>query len=321
MSDKSTSGSQLDKAVDPDRPLWQYFWIAVTMALSLLAALLFIVLLLAVGRKRKLRAGAGILISNLLISELLLTAIFFPLSSIAIYHSLAYPKDYFLLSDAALDFVRISVIYSFHWNGAFLALNRYCAVLHPRFYQDKFSSRRLLFGLVVLTWLIGFTIAVPTYTKNVFEDTLWYEDLSPDYSSSNNSSSKDHRKSLSCIRNTFGAYIPAVLIGAIYCTLFCHIAVLYRDERRPPATSASSSASPPTESLVRQRRLAVAKMLFVSYWFFGVCFMTTPIIYSFFPSTFVRPEVQTWTRTLDVLGHTFNPVSRQKVRRHCGRLM
>ncbi|GAU99486.1 hypothetical protein RvY_10482 [Ramazzottius varieornatus] len=311
MPGNLTTGIE-DKAVDVKRPLWQYFWIAVTIALSVLGAILFIVLLLAVGRKRKLRAGAGILISNLLVSELLLTAIFFPLSSIAIYYSLTDSENDFFVNDLALNLVRVIIIYTFHWNSLFLAVNRYCAVLHPRFYQRQFASRRLLFGLVILSWIIGLAITMPTYLKAVSDDSrFWFEDDGSSISN-NSTRSKAARKSLTFMRNTVGAYIPAVLIGTLYITVFCRITVFYKGKKQSGATSLSCSVSPPTESVVRQRRLVVAKMLFVSYWFLTLCFMTTPITYSFFPLTFLRPEVQTWTRTLDVLGHTSNPVSTEQ---------
>ncbi|GAU99488.1 hypothetical protein RvY_10483-2 [Ramazzottius varieornatus] len=272
---------------------------------------------------------------NGLVAELLLTAMFFPLSYASLFTTLQDNPDEeedtvddTSPDDLTVNFFLAALIYCCHWTQLFLALNRFIAVRCPQVYQQSFSGKRLVLAMAFLSWVIAFAFCVPSYAHDLLAKTGWYFvpssfdlDGHVGNSSTNSNVTSAHlshlvhgkinlKKSLDYVHSIVGVYFPAVIIGVLYVALFVKITRFRRpgnlENTRQNLTKGPHGSG--GADAARRRRLVIANMLLTSYCFYLLCFIPTPIIVTFFPAVYDNLLVQTWTRTLDVLGHAATAV-------------
>ena len=156
---------------------------------------------------------------------------------------------------------------------------------------------------MLLPWLIGIGITVPLYL-GVGADFSWNAQTGLCYSRVNGNFAIYVTSWYS-----IGLYGPMALIGTLYLALFVHLLVKRRSISMAESPAAATGNRVANLSTGR-RHVQIAKMLMISFVWFCVCFIPSPIMTGNFPWVYVKyPMLQLWmTKTLSICGYAASPV-------------
>ena len=202
----------------------------------------------------------------------------------------------------------------------YFSINRLAAVLVPHHYH-KFTTRKAVAVMVTLPWCLGLGGNLP----------LWFG-VGARFS-------QRQRYPICSIQpkkndwfttgwNALGAYIPIGILGGVYGMLLLRLLV-FRTNRvttnnRPPIISGQVLASglpslpirpghaPATNTQSRTRQLALTKMLLLSFVWYAICLLITPVFNAILPGAFSSTQslaISMWlSRTVVSCGLSASPV-------------
>jgi hypothetical protein len=280
------------------------FWFAFSTIISISGSSLFILLLVASFYEKKLQKGANLLIIHIMLIQLLLCALLFPILNTTSYlllkgHRINFNCRLFLLA-------QVGAMNTENWASLLLAINRYVAIAMPHFYK-AWVSKKVLISMIVIPWVIGIGdtlsvylgfganfMVVPPFNFCIIRGTDGF---------------------IGTIWVVIGAYLPLGLMGILYSAIFIRLAIVRRfnlESRIEQDVVASViSANGISRRSKRARQISLAQMLIVSYVWYGACFLPAPVILASFPNLnrrfFMLPL---WTaKTLMLSGYAASPVS------------
>ncbi|OQV17314.1 hypothetical protein BV898_08563 [Hypsibius exemplaris] len=244
-----------------------FTWFALSIAVSLFGCFMLAALLAHICYGKL--TGSTVLIAHLMALQLLHCAVFFPILFVDSFAALTGSSLH--LNCPLLLLMHISAAQAEHWASLVLAVNRYVAIALPHHYR-KVVSTPVLTVMIIAPWVIGIGDTLPLYfgyggilgekpvfgycaikvAGRIYGRALW---------------------------QTIGTYIPTVLMGIIYVTLFVRLAidghVCFR--RKSDAEE---------KSMLERRlekRVTMAEMLVVAYVWYCLCFLPGPIILTAYP--------------------------------------
>ncbi|XP_055337343.1 beta-1 adrenergic receptor-like [Paramacrobiotus metropolitanus] len=272
------------------------FWFSTTMTICLFGTVSIILLITVIISKKALRNGAGMLIFYLLCLELFQCSFMTPLKTITsfvIHQGIALP----LIHCPTLQFFYIVTLQTRHWTELFLAVNRFVATIFP--YQYKaWTGHRVIYSMIVLSVLIPALCNLPFYAT----DNPLFAKVPPVGNCGIRQSATQYYQ----IASVIGTYIPLLLMGIIYVTLFVTISCRQKclKKRRSECHVDSLTAQRRVK-----RRLAVAKILFMAYLWYLVCFLPIPLIGTFKRTLYSKYSyIVLWLVTGVVCGTVATPI-------------
>ncbi|XP_055329950.1 QRFP-like peptide receptor [Paramacrobiotus metropolitanus] len=257
-------------------------WLILGVTLAILSALLSGLLILVILRSPALRRGAGAIIAFSLTINAVLSGILQPVYFLQVF---------FVQTDRPLNLhcgvymlLRLSFIYTEYWTSLVLALNRLVAIAVPHMY-------RRLIRPPVLVVAMGVSVTVPLLVNMpTLYNTIYLSGRFPPLMAC---TMKPLNDTLMIINATVGTYFPITSLGVIY--VFIAGYVLLRK-----VTDAGRRMA---------RRVAVAKMLFISYLIYVVCFLPVTILATFYPFILFRsPQMMMWMVMIQLVGFAAAPV-------------
>lgn len=145
-------------------PVWLIYlseltiWYKVMIFLTIVGTVSNFLLIVTIFSSRKLRSGCGALIANLHLLLLFQCTINMPIVFIAMYQvSLDNPPSKtFCRWTFFVYYVIVQVI---DWADMMVGINRFVAICFP-FSYPKWTSRRVLISMVVISWIPGLVICL-----------------------------------------------------------------------------------------------------------------------------------------------------------------
>ncbi|XP_055351261.1 adenosine receptor A2a-like [Paramacrobiotus metropolitanus] len=241
--------------------------------------------------------GAGLLLFHLIIMEGLIATGHFYLFFINVF-SQTVPSDstefcyYSMLCYWTTAFVA-------NWLAVFLSINRLVAVAKPHLYRylTTLCARR---AMLIGSWILGLTAAAPTVGHHLYRHMATIPGLCIIHYGF--APGDEH---LFEVVVTLGCYVPLALTLAVYVSLFAAMKCRTRHESIPPHERSQRKYQ--GRSTI-QRRISMARMLFISSASYCLCFYPIPVIMAFFPYVFHRyPMALLWLRTLVFAGFAAKP--------------
>jgi hypothetical protein len=248
--------------------------------------------------------GSKMLIINLMAMQLLLCGFFFPILNLNVY--MAFRRIAFNLHCPILLMLHIGTMHAEIWASLLLAINRYIAIALPHYYKKCLSWNSLV-TMIVLPWLIGVGNTVPLY----FGIGMNFSMVRP-YGYCD---ARVIEVVYGTIWVTIGAYIPMVLMGVVYLTLFIRLAIRrYKMQGQIEHLSGRKKPKSRLKSTKNERQISMATMLVVSYLWFCLCFLPGPVLATSFHLIYVQDfMLALWTtRTIIICGYAVSPVGELK---------
>ncbi|XP_055340724.1 protein trapped in endoderm-1-like [Paramacrobiotus metropolitanus] len=282
-------------------PGWLTFWFIVMIFLCILGAFSNSLLFMAIVTSRKLRKGSGTLIAHSILIEAFLCVIGVPLIMASTYMpQFGWPSKTMCKWTMLLFY---GPIFAGTWASVLIAINRFVAIFFPHVYS-KLTTPPLLALVIALGWAVALASSVPMFFEaggiSVGATKPWYacgaRQEKPGY--------------LYNFLVTVGTTAPAVALGVIYVSIFTLViirALIFR--RKIDTTDKAAVARNQRAQAMTQKRLKMARMLFVSYIWFTVCYMPAPVTASVAPVLYgTSPLVSLFLRMLLEIGYATSPV-------------
>ena len=265
-------------------------FIVVANLICVFALISNVICLVAIYTYPRLRQRGNILVGNLVVLNILVSLIVYPISIVSPVY-----RQYYDLAANFCDwtFFYYFMVQSFVWHECFLSINRFIALVVPHYYT-AISRKRNLVLTVILGYLIPFSVNAYGLRGNLYASTLPFGGcrFSPDIS-----------VVYPLFQSVLGIYLPMCMVGMCYLIIF--MTARMRKRRL------YDSAAPAEYSLVRQtRRMRVAKMLFVSFLWNTLTYIPQPILSAFLKDLYNRyPPAFFFVRYALCLGLAGNVVS------------
>jgi hypothetical protein len=189
-------------------------WFGFSMTTSICSSFLILLLLVSMLHHKAKYEGSRILIIHLMMMQLLICGVHFPILIITSYMAMMQKK--FNLNCSAFLLFHIGSMHAENWASAFLAVNRYVAIALPHHYK-KLVSKKSVAAMIVLPWMIGFGDTLPPYF-GVGANFL----LAPPHGAC---TTRTNGGVYGTIWIVIGAYIPMAVMGFVYVTLFVRLAL------------------------------------------------------------------------------------------------
>ena len=284
---------------DPVSDFSMNIWFATSVSISVFGSLMLILTLASSVRNTKLYQGSKVLIVHLLLLQLSMCGIIFPL-----LHANQFSRflgTNFTLYCPLFYVMEIGIIHTENWASLLLCVNRYVAIALPHHYE-KIIKKRALYAMVIIPWLIGIGNSFPL----LFGYALTFIKFP---NGSCEIAMKDDIFG-AVIWAGIGAYTPLTLIGVIYIVLFVRLAVC-RGTVVEKADNKDISGKSDRLKKRRERKLVLAKILMTSYFWHCVCFIPAPVVFTLFPELVAKfAMLPNWLiGTLIPCGYAASPVS------------
>ena len=290
-----------------------YTWFGCTLAISIISTLILLLLLASSFRLKTLRTGSRILLIHLMFIQLLICGIIFPVQTVVTQQAITKTLPPYLSCRPFMLFY-MTIFYAENWSSVLMAFNRFVAIELPHHYK-KWLTKRALAGTMILPWLIGFGSTLPIYfgMGAIF---TWNVPSGVCYAAANGS--------YMIAWYAIGFFVPMALIGTCYIVLFLRLklrraAVANLYANRPGAAAAGAAANMVVtknphniqQFLLRKRHIQIAKMLIMSFVFYCLCFVPSPLLSGSFAAMYLRNwTLQLWVgKTLLLCGYACSPVS------------
>ena len=309
----STSGTAWQsQSLIAMRPAAYYTWLACSLVICIVVSIILLLLLVTSIHQNSLHTGSRILLVHLMLIQLIICAVFFPMQFEATHHSIVHQDAPHVECQSFILFF-ISTCFAENWSSVIMAFNRFVAIILPHSYIRCLTKRALTVS-ILLPWLIGFAISIPTYF-GVGAELIW---------NPKNGVCFTKKKSEVYVTAWFavGVYCPMALMGVTYSALFLRLITKRRAVKVQsranvsPASlrvGASVSARPTVRcrNAERRRHVQIAKMLMMSFVWYCLCFIPSPVVTTNFTDLYMRDAIlQLWLgRTLSLFGYAASPVS------------
>ncbi|XP_055340581.1 adenosine receptor A3-like [Paramacrobiotus metropolitanus] len=258
-------------------------WVSITMTMTMAATVTIILLLTATLRYHNLRAGAGRLIAHLLFIDFFICGFTTPGYMIIIFLDLVGIK--YTINCTAWVTIRLISTHVQYLASMFLAINRLVAITMPHRYK-WWTRRPVMFATMALSWFISISVNIPPL--------FGYAVALGKYPPLMSCTVKPLEDKVFIVTSSIGSHIPI----ATLCVIYIFIAV-YTIRLKNSVHSGKQML----------RRIKVARMLFVSFAFYFVCFLPMSVMPPFFPKIiFTMPAVMLWLIALQILGFSSSPV-------------
>ncbi|XP_055335741.1 neuromedin-U receptor 2-like [Paramacrobiotus metropolitanus] len=251
-------------------------------------AALIVLLLMVMSRLHKLKTGSGLLVTHALLTDLSFCLVLNPVINIPIYLTqMRIPMTYHcILPDFLLPFH----IYLGNWTAVALAVNRVIAIVFPHLYPHV-SSQRFSVGVLLVVWSIAMSCTVPIFAvPGMLHGQL----------PSGACGLLRLQGVTFTVVGAIGSYLPIILLGIIYIGLFIYARVTKTHYRRNSADR---------QRTIWQKRLAIAKALFLCFAWYTVCTLP-PSVLAIFYGFWWNKEVRLllFTRGAQIIGYSASPV-------------
>ncbi|XP_055344779.1 adenosine receptor A3-like [Paramacrobiotus metropolitanus] len=268
-------------------------WITFQFGIGVIGAILIVVLLNTMSKLGKLKSGSGLLIAHSLTIDLTFCLIVSPVAVLPIY--LTQSHITFSYDCVFVEFFLLLIIYAGNWTNVVLAVNRLIAVALPHFYT-RITSRRFSTLLLVIVWVIAFACSIPTLN--------FVNGLRSGMLHSGACGLTQNKGATFTILGATGTYLPIVLLGMIYISLF-----LISRLMKGRGNLSTDTANEIHQRLVMKKRMSLAKALFLSYVWYCICILP-PAVLNMFYATWWNKEIKLllYTRGAQVLGYAASPV-------------
>ncbi|OWA52607.1 hypothetical protein BV898_17055 [Hypsibius exemplaris] len=256
-------------------------WFAIFLALSLVGIINNGVLFLVIIRSRTLRSGAGVLILHGIVNCFITCAVHNPIVGVLIYGDnfwFARPRDICKYVHFLLGLTQ----FANNWAEASLAVNRLIAVIFPFAYKT-WSTRKVTGMMIIICWAISAACLIPYLFEagGKFGPTDQGQCVVQMLSK------------LGSIPTVIAIYLPYGIVGLIAVAVFAFLTV--RTVRGGRVDGPLRPGSP--QSVSYRRRLAVTKMLLISFLFDMTCSVTQPMVQAAFPAFYAAsPLLRLWLR-------------------------
>ncbi|XP_055346104.1 green-sensitive opsin-1-like [Paramacrobiotus metropolitanus] len=263
-------------------------WLAVYALICGFGIILNCFLLVVILTQRKLQTGSGWLIAHKQILDVILCAIIFPIM-ISPVINLYVNIEGLTVNCVWAQFVQLTLMQVGYWTAFFLGVNRLFALLLPHKYS-VIAAKPSLVGCIAFSWFIVLVCDIPTLFNIGMKFGVTVNScgiLGP----------TDNFTYI--VMTAFGQYIPVVLSGVIYITIFLTIRI--KMSSRVGAAGQRSDVS--------RRRVVIAKLLFASYIWNTVCSQLPIALIQLVPrSAGNRALLSLWLRTIHALEYAANPM-------------
>ncbi|OQV12346.1 hypothetical protein BV898_13374 [Hypsibius exemplaris] len=275
-------------------------WFSFTISVCVMGSCLLVLMLVSSLCNTRLYRGSKVLIMHLLVIQLCLCGVTFPLLNLNSLATLTAHYGGFRMQCSLFYLANVATIHAENWAALLLAVNRFVALALPHLYSD-FVSRKSLCLMIFTPWLIGISNSIPIYFGHGV-------DISRTPSGTCNIRTNGDLYG-AVIWPAVGAYTPIALMGIIYFALFLRL-VLARCICIKDHMHTAGSCECERMKRKRMRQVDLAKILVVSYVWHCMCFLPAPILLTLFPQLYAQfvmlPE---WTiGTLMPCGYAASPV-------------
>lgn len=281
-------------------------WLSVMLVITVCGTVSNTVLLIIIGRSKRLRSGTGFLIFHLLATGLLMCGIHYPIHIVLVYGS----NYWFTLPANICSYVYYLLIvtkYANNWFEAWLGVNRFVAAVCPLFYSNLTTPKFAVF-IVAFSWLFSALTVLP-YCMNylgVFTVSLLGQCVMRSTSVTG------------IALQSFNSYAPY----AVVC--FATVAIVGKTLLRKwharvpqaapviPAPVGLRWRKPILQRLLFHRRTNPARMLFLSFVFCVLCNLPTSVMTSIsFSAAFSSyvPLLRIYLHVCLLSQYAFTPVS------------
>ncbi|XP_055335848.1 protein trapped in endoderm-1-like [Paramacrobiotus metropolitanus] len=266
-------------------------WFTAQLGLSLGGSALFMLLLLVMYRLNKLQTGSGLLIAHSLVIELVYCLLMSPITTIQAFCQ--YFQVPFYYNCRWIGFFLILILYTEHWSGVMLALNRFIAVLLPHAYK-KVSSKKGSAVAMGFAWTMSFFLNLTTlqfipglqYTRQSATSCRWVGGDGVAFR----------------IVGLLGTYIPIIIQTTCYGSLFLIFQV-----KKFRETPSANGGERPCASV--QKRLAMTKALCFSFLWYCACILPPAIMTQIDTGAWKQNlALLQYSRTSQLLGYAISPV-------------
>ena len=269
-------------------------WLIVMFLTSLTGGVLFVILLNAVLSQQILKSGIGILIANLLILQLISCIIHFPVFASQVYLN---KLGYFFDVHCDLYVTFIAIIHVGHFIQCFISINRFIAIIFPHHYRSLCSRKTVTFSIIV-SWLLGFGLTSLFYFHIGGKFTLGVTGGCEPFVTN---------PDVFMIITSFNSYLPISILGVLYFFIFIQMTL----KGHVSKWQSVYDGEPQTLAVKQrqERRVVIARMLFVSFLWYFVCLLPIPMVLDIHPDLYRKNlHVALWLHFLSLLGHAANPV-------------
>ncbi|XP_055340580.1 adenosine receptor A3-like [Paramacrobiotus metropolitanus] len=257
-------------------------WVSLTMTMTFAGTVTIILLLTATIRYRSLRAGAGRLIAHLLCIDFFICGITTPGYMLIIFLDLVGIP--YTINCTAWVTIRMLSINVQYWASMVLAVNRLVAIALPHHYK-VWTRRSVMLAMMGMCWVIAIAINLPPLFGHAYSLGKYPPLMS--------CTMKPLDDMLFPIISSIGSHIPIATLSVVYIFI-----ALYTIRLKNAVNSGKQMV----------RRIKVARMLFVSFAFYFICFLPMTVLPPFFPKIiFTMPVVMLWLIALQILGFSSSP--------------
>ncbi|OQV11476.1 hypothetical protein BV898_14205 [Hypsibius exemplaris] len=274
-------------------------WASVILLISFAGIICNAFLFLVIARSKRLRAGTGFLILNLVFACLLASTVNYPLHALMVVGK----TFWFPLPGSVCNYTHYIMsitAYANNWFEAFLGINRFVATVCPHGFRS-WTSARVCLVISIFCWTFGAVTTLP------FCFGMGAQFLVSDFGQCRGLVTSSLGVALLSL-NTYLPYgIVAIAIVPVLSKLFALQLAKWRSRMiaRPEAIFGETSQQ---RALLR-RRLTVARMLLLSFLFCLACNLPLSIASSFFTEAYGRiPLLSLWLRVFLVFQYAATPV-------------
>ncbi|OQV17402.1 hypothetical protein BV898_08505 [Hypsibius exemplaris] len=279
-------------------------WFVFSILCSIIGTALLLLLLLASFRVKRLRSGSSILVVHLMLIELIICGVTFPIFLITTHTGLT--GVHVQVNCQVFMYFFLTTIHTEYWASLVLAVNRFFALVLPHHHRKLLSKTGLII-MILIPWIVGLGVTLPLYFGIGGRFILR---TSPFESCAFMSQTSGYGIGLAFL----GAYLPIGLIGLIYAVLGVRWLVGSFSKRfvAVQVVAAVGPAAAPSQGNVaaKTRRVLLLRMLVVTYLWHCLCFLPPPILISSFPGLVVsHPKlVSLWLfKTMLLCGYVVSP--------------
>ncbi|OQV17397.1 hypothetical protein BV898_08501 [Hypsibius exemplaris] len=276
-------------------------WFVFSITCCIIGTGLLMLLLLTSFHVKRLHSGSNVLVVHIMLIELIICGIGFPMTLITTYRSLTGFHVQINCNISELFFV--TTINTEFWASLSLAINRFVALALPHSYQ-RIISKAVLTVMIFVPWVLGLSLNLPLYFGiggRFFLQTVPFETCTTDLVPSGYGNAWV----------ALAIFLPIGLIGLIYVVLGMGW-IARKFWRRNALVAPIAPASRRGNIAVNARRALLVRMLVVTYLWHCLCFLPPPILLSSFPWLVVRYPtlVVLWLlKTVLLCGYIVSPVS------------
>ena len=277
-------------------------WVSVMLTFGFCGGALSYILAATILCQRSLRSGSGILIAHTLLTEGTLLFVSFPLLTVQTFIARHNPPS--VTTCHVVAWIYYVILQATHWTEMLIAVNRFVAVILPHHYRAM-TGKRATISMIVACWticIVNMTLPLFNVAAQIDSNNFW---------KSCTMRGLKGQGQVFLFLVSFNAYIPIGVEGTLYLVMFCVIfsrRAAGKSHSRVDTGTPQMLASKVAEVQRLERRLRLAKMLFVGFIVPAICSLLTPIMAAAWPPYVTYPLLHLTLRAVLVVGYAIHPV-------------